>query len=102
MTIAPRTGAFSASPARRTTSPYQAGKSCDCVGSASVLIGSLPRASVLHAWRSPRRRRTGVTELVAALRAEAAGAPTPGRARTAAAERAPEPGGARPHGAATS
>jgi len=38
MTIAPRTGEFSARPARRTTSPYHAGKSLDCMGKDCVLI----------------------------------------------------------------
>src|SRR5215475_8412612 len=46
ITIAPRTAEFSARPARRTTSPYQAGKSPDWVGKAFVLIGSAPFVDV--------------------------------------------------------
>ncbi len=37
ITIAPRTGEFSAKPARRTTSPYQAGKSLDWLSKAVAL-----------------------------------------------------------------
>src|SRR5919198_4646216 len=36
--MAPRTDEFSASPARRTTSPYHAGKSLDWLGKAVVLM----------------------------------------------------------------
>src|SRR4051794_26732850 len=38
---APRTAEFSARPARRTTSPYQAGKSPDCAGKRVLLIRTL-------------------------------------------------------------
>src|SRR3954453_12358626 len=84
MTIAPRTDEFSASPARRTTSPYHAGKSADWLGNALVLIGILPRAGLARTCALLRRRLPAVVEVVAALRADAAGAPRPGRARTAA------------------
>src|SRR5690348_228542 len=39
--MAPRTSECSASSARRTTSPYQRGKSSACRGSAALFIGSL-------------------------------------------------------------
>src|SRR3712207_7498426 len=52
ITIAPRTAEFSARPARRTTSPYQAGKSLDCVGRGVAVIGTLPRPGLLRTWRS--------------------------------------------------
>src|SRR5262245_25642103 len=90
MTIAPRTDEFSARPARRTTSPYHAGKAPDWVGSASVNIV----CSFVDVYRR--------TEFLSALRAKAAGAPTPGRERTAAAGQPPKPAEARARGTATS
>jgi hypothetical protein len=38
MIIAPRTGEFSASSARRTTSPYQEGKSLDWLGNPDLVM----------------------------------------------------------------
>jgi len=66
-----------------------------------VLIRTFPRAGVQRTSQVSfvdvdRRWRSRI----AALRAEAAGAPTPGRARAAAAERPPEPANAHPREAA--
>src|SRR6185312_2457781 len=90
ITIAPRTAEFSARPARRTTWPYQAGKSCDCWGRRTALM-TTSLTDVNRRW-----------ELVAALRPRAAEAPTPGRARAEAAERGPGSAGACSRGGARS
>src|SRR4051812_47601163 len=84
MTMAPRTAEFSARSARRTTWPYQAGKSCDCWGRRTALMTTSltdvhPR---LRSWS----RRFGP---------KAAEAPRPGRARAEAAQRRPKPAGGR-------
>src|SRR5207237_7196133 len=65
--------------------------------------GEIPRLGGQSVRAHPallRRRLPAVTESVEALRAEAAGAPTPGRARTAAAGRPPEAAEAHPREAA--
>jgi hypothetical protein len=53
--IAPRTGEFSARAARRTTSPYHAGKSLDWVGKAVVFI-VVSFVDVYRRWRELVRR----------------------------------------------
>src|SRR5689334_16190830 len=77
ITIAPRTAEFSARPARRTTWPYQAGKSCDCWGRRTALM-TTSWTNVNRRWGWSRRFGPGAAE-----------APTPGRARAEAAERGP-------------
>jgi len=54
ITIAPRTGEFSARPARRTTSPYQAGKSLDWLSKAVALSRVEQHRVVTHYLRPAR------------------------------------------------